>query len=857
MSDKRRTRTTPSEQRGDLAIRIAHAELALEDGDDAKAEREVGAALGTDPDLPEAHFLLGEIARRRTQRESAMRHYRKAIQLDARVAAFHHALGGVLQDAGTLDEAIDCYRRALRLVPGVPGVWNDLGTAYFAAGEPARAVDCYRRALTHDPRNTIALTNLGAALRATGDVRGASAAYARELWQRLRGLPGKLSPSREAGSLAARWWRRGSVRLASALVDQALALNAADVVALTLKAELAKRQGDQRLAIELLERALTVKPREAQLWLRLAESQASSVSPEAAIEAYRTALRVGGGEKAQRGLALTLAGQKQFDEALALLEKLAKTDPTIENHLAIARVSLDRGDEARADGALGQALSLDPNDPVALALLGRLNVAQRKAVKAVQLCDLALENDPASAEAHYWRGRALGLLDAWSDAVDAFRQAVEIDPASSGRVRWLAVALRAAGRLDESEAVLQTALRQKPGDVELRAELAQTTFERGDIGRARELLQEILRDRPDHVPAIAAMAFVLDVEGRLDEAESYARDAIRREPGNPVAHHNLGLRLLKLGEYQEGWEQYEWRKKLEHVVAGYLRFPFPEWNGEQPAGRALLVYAEQGLGDEIMFSSCIPDLARQASRVFIECEPRLGALFRRSFPQCAVFARTRTTSNAWVQSLEPQPDWQIPIASLGRFFRQHPSNFPHHQGYLTPDPAKVERWRTWLKALGPGLKIGISWRGGLIKTGRARRSLDLNELETILKIEGVRFVSLQYGAVNEELARLERLRGIRIPHIQEAIDDYDESAALICALDLVVSVCTSVVHLAGALGRPTLVMAPYSPEWRYGFSGDSIPWYPSVKVLRQQQAGEWGLVLNDVREALRERLNTA
>jgi len=273
--------------------------------------------------------------------------------------------------------------------------------------------------------------------------------------------------------------------------------------------------------------------------------------------------------------------------------------------------------------------------------------------------------------------------------------------------------------------------------------------------------------------------------------------------------------------------------------------------------RALFVYAEQGLGDEIMFSSCLPDVVRRVPHVAIECDPRLGALFARSFPGVAVFPRVRTQINTWVRSIDPQPDFQIPLASLPAHYRQRPDAFPNHQGYLTPDPAKLERWRSWLKALGPGLKIGLSWRGGLVKTGRTRRSLDLNELESILKIEGVRFVSLQYGAVNEELARLERLRGIRIPHIQEAIDDYDESAALICALDLVVSVCTSVVHLAGALGRQVIVMAPYSPEWRYGFSGDSMPWYPSVKILRQRQAGEWAPVLNDVREALRERLNTA
>jgi hypothetical protein len=370
------------------------------------------------------------------------------------------------------------------------------------------------------------------------------------------------------------------------------------------------------------------------------------------------------------------------------------------------------------------------------------------------------------------------------------------------------------------------------------------------VVQAREMLERLLGETPDHAGALAAMSWVLNVEGRLAEAEASGRQALAHDPGHAVAHQNLALALLKRGNYAEGWEHYDWRTKVDEQVSGYLRFPFPEWRGESLADKTLLVYAEQGLGDEIMFASCIPDAMRRAKQVVLECDPRLGELFRRSFPGCAVFGRERTQANAWTRSLEPPPDFQIPVASLARRFRSERSQFPTHSGYLEPDARKIAAWRARLDALGPGRKIGISWRGGVPKTGRVRRSLDLSDLVALLALEGLRFVSLQYGAVSDELARLEHQHRIRILHAPEAISDYDECAGLICALDAVLSVCTSVVHLTGALGRPCLVMAPYSPEWRYGMAGEEMPWYPSVRVLRQPRPGDWATVLAQVRAAL-------
>jgi hypothetical protein len=186
------------------------------------------------------------------------------------------------------------------------------------------------------------------------------------------------------------------------------------------------------------------------------------------------------------------------------------------------------------------------------------------------------------------------------------------------------------------------------------------------------------------------------------------------------------------------------------------------------------------------------------------------------------------------------PELQIRMSGLPRFLRRSRAAFPRHQGYLRAAPERVAYWRSRLAALGPGAKIGVSWAGGTRRTGRARRSTMLEDWLPVLRLPGVQYVSLQYTDCRADIARLREQHGIDLAHWQEAIEDYDETAALVTALDAVASVCTAVIHLAGALGRPTYVLVPWWPGWRYLFEGEEMPWYPSVRLMRQQQPSDWG-----------------
>ncbi len=204
-------------------------------------------------------------------------------------------------------------------------------------------------------------------------------------------------------------------------------------------------------------------------------------------------------------------------------------------------------------------------------------------------------------------------------------------------------------------------------------------------------------------------------------------------------------------------------------------------------------------------------------------------------------SRARTVENDWINRIEPKPDLQVAGGSLARIFRPTPEDFPQ-RAFLKADPASVAAWRMRLEAIGPGRKIGLSWKGGVGITGKKRRSFSLSDLTAVLRIPDVHWVNLQYTDVREEL----KSSPVRVHHWQEALDDYDQTAALVCALDGVLTVCTAIVHLSGGLGRPALVMVPFGADWRYGASGERMIWYPSVRLIRQSAVARWSDVLEEV-----------
>lgn len=339
---------------------------------------------------------------------------------------------------------------------------------------------------------------------------------------------------------------------------------------------------------------------------------------------------------------------------------------------------------------------------------------------------------------------------------------------------------------------------------------------------------------------------VLIDNGRYDEAEQHIRASLGAFPEDKGLRGNLGFIQLARRNWAEGWANYryslgsDYRRRVQYKDE-------PEWDGTP--GKTVILYGEQGLGDEISFASMVPDAIRDCRKVIIDCEARLANLFRRSFPQAKVYGTRYAKEGKWEKD-----DWHfdasIAIGQIGEFYRTTEESFPG-QPYLIPCPIRT---RMWKDHFGSRPTIGVAWRGGIMRTNARNRQLDLEQLLPVFRsVPGARWVSLQYKDASKEIERfLAKHPDIELVQYPWATltADYDDTAALIAALDHVVCIQTAVAHTAGALGTPVTVMVPEASQWRYGVSHDVIPWYASLHVVRQSKHGHWDAEISTVAERL-------
>ena len=354
-----------------------------------------------------------------------------------------------------------------------------------------------------------------------------------------------------------------------------------------------------------------------------------------------------------------------------------------------------------------------------------------------------------------------------------------------------------------------------------------------------------LNRNPNDTYALANISKLYNNMGEPQKAINCTDKALRINPKLLEARYNKGISLLALGQWKEGWEGFEYNLGKHQGRRERVFGTIPRWTGEK--GLTLIAYGEQGVGDEVNFASCIPDLKRD-NEVIIECDKRLEGLFRRSFGGRVYGTRYIKGGLKW--PTEHPIDATVALGSLPGHFRNSLEEFPGTP-YLVADPLRRVAWRAVLDALGPKMKVGITWTGGIRKTMRSKRSLALEDLKPILQQDAT-FISLQYKDATEECAELEAATGLKVIHWPHATQtqDMDDQAALMAELDLVITVQQTAVHLGGALGVPTWVMLPKAPLWRYGLTGTTMPWYKSVTLYRQRD--KWVETISEVAVDLRK-----
>lgn len=547
--------------------------------------------------------------------------------------------------------------------------------------------------------------------------------------------------------------------------------------------------------------------------------------------------------------ACTLRDTGDVAGARAACEGILSHDPAHAGaHCLLGALLGQEGDLDRAMAHLTEAVRLSPGSEEAHLGLGNVHRLCNAPEAAAASYRRALAINADSAAAHYNLGLILRHLGEFTAAAEHLQRAYLVSTDLADAARECALCRIHLGAHEAAIAILQKALEAHPEAGELHAALGLAYQKLHQPQRALECYEKARSFGQSGADLLNDLGYVLQELGRLPEALSCYEQAIALQPDFPLARFYRALARLLTGDYAGGWPEYETRLISEdrpRRPASYAR-----WAGEPLAGRTILVWSEQGLGDEIMFASCIPQVVDAAQRCVVECSAKLEGLFRRSFPGARVYAAEPDYSIPEAIQ-EESIECETPIGSLPLHLRRSTQDFPRHRGYLKADPERIVLWRQRLSSLGEGLKVGVSWQGGTHLTRSPLRSIALSRWLPILDTDGAHFISLQYGDTAVALEDLASRHGKHVTHWQEAIDDYDETAALVSALDLVISVQTAVVHLTGALGRPAWIMVPYCPEWRYGFAGDTMPWYPSVRVFRQSSFGEWEPVVNAVSRELR------
>lgn len=420
------------------------------------------------------------------------------------------------------------------------------------------------------------------------------------------------------------------------------------------------------------------------------------------------------------------------------------------------------------------------------------------------------------------RGEAVGLYSArrYYEASERYRMILALQPDNADTQHRLAVCLYADGRPDEAIKHFRAALDLNLDRVECFCDIGVAYLDTGQHEKARDILLQ----------------------------------AVARYPDNAPCHYNLSNLLLARGDFERGWQEYEWRSCLPD---GRVRnVPLPRWNGETLRDTHLLAFAEQGVGDEVMFASCVPDLLQLgASSVHLECDPRLQALFARSFPEALVTGVERQETAEWTK-IFPDCEKAIPIASLPRYFRNRESDFPATHRYLEPDPVAAQRWRARYTALGDKPKIGLSWRGGRRPKERQQRTTQLSDWRALLQCDA-QFINLQYGDCSQEIAQVRKELGVEIHDWEDAdpLADLDDFFSQISELDLVISTDNSTVHFAGAAGIPVWNLLPQSSDFRWMLDRDDSPWYPGMQLFRQSSQGDWRSLIDDVGQQLETHLS--
>jgi tetratricopeptide (TPR) repeat protein/glycosyltransferase involved in cell wall biosynthesis len=757
--------------------------------------------MGNPPVAPISETILIALKHQQAGRiAEAEQLYRQVLQQQPDYVDALNLLGALLYQQSQFEAAVTQFQRVLDLRPDSPDALNSVGVVLKAQGNLQAAIKHYQQALRHKPDHPEVQNNLGNALRELGQLNDAIAAYEQAL---------RLKPN----------YPEAHHNLGMGLKDV----------------------GKLEEAIAQFREAILLKPNYAEAHQSLGAVLQKQGKPEAAIGYYQQAIALKSNyAEAYNSLGNALQQQGKHEDAIAYHQHAIALKPDFaeaHQNLANALQQLKRSQEAETH--YRRALDLRPLYPEAYNNLGNALQEQGNYDGAIAHYQKALELRPNFPEALSNIGTAYKDQKKLDEAIVYFQQALELRPDYAEVHNNLGNAYQEQGRTEDAIACYRAALALKPDYPEIHSNLGNLLQQQGDFNTAFAHFEQAIALQPDYAGAYNNWGIALRNHGQVEAALATYEQAIALNPDFVEARWNIALTQLLLGDIEQGFAGYEWRFQWSKFQEQNppRQFSQPRWDGSAIAGKTILIYTEQGMGDTIQFIRYVSLLAAQGARAIVECQPPLVELLS-TVPG---IAQTLPYGAAL-----PNFDVYAPLLSLPYLLGTTLETIPAQMPYIQVPPSEAT-----LPPTPRARKIGIVWSGNPQNPYNRTRTVPLELLLPLATLPDIQLYSLQKDVQPAEAELLQSHP--EVIDLRSHLTDFRATAALINQLDLVISVDTAVTHLAGALAKPVWLLLPFSPDWRWLLDRSDSPWYSTLRIFRQPTYGDWDSPIAQIEAALLQR----
>ena len=584
-------------------------------------------------------------------------------------------------------------------------------------------------------------------------------------------------------------------------------------------------------------------------------------------------------------LGASTAQKGMLDEAIEAYKKSISLKPDFADpYYNMANALKDQGKLNEAITVYTKALSLKPNNFKAYSNIGLVLQNQGKLDEAIVAYNKSISLNPGYAEAYSNLGITFQCQGKLDEAVEAYKKSISLKPDYAETYNNLGAALHDQRKLDEAIKIYNKALLLKPDYAEAYSNLGATLKDQDNLDQAIDAYKKAISFKPNYAEAYSNLGVALKDQGRLDDAiqahkksislkSDYAdaynnmgnafRDkgmfdeaievynkSISIKPEFEKAHQNLTFALLNIGRLKEGLDKNEWRWKTGKFLSTQRHFSQPLWDGKQNLnGKRILLWCEQGIGDTLNWSSCLPLVASKAEHCILECQEKLVPLLERSFPNVEVKPENRSLDKD-----RDDFDFHLPTGSLYKHFIEEIIQNPKKSAYLIPDPLRVIFWKERLSSLGKGPYIGVSWKSSVVSRYRLQHYPPISEWSPVFTIPDVTFINLQYKDSTDDLVKVKDEFGVTV-HNFEDLDQYnnvDDVVALCAALDIVVTTKVTPMIFSSGVGTPTKIA-----NWRQSIWNNILfnPVSSSVDMFERNTGETWGKVFSLIADDIFKQKN--